>query len=155
MSDFKFTLNEQEYQAVMRKLGELSSVEQRAVIRGALKDSGTILINAGKASYLTRNKKKTGNLYKSFTSQFKKKNTGILIGFKRGAGLGNHAHLIDRGTTDRYTKRGYYRGKISGNDRGKTGATYFWTDVVQAKGNEAMDRIMDAVYDAVNQIKGN
>ena len=155
MGQFKFTLNEQEYQAVMRKLGQLSNVEQQGVIRSALKQSGNILINAGKSSYLARNKKKTGNLFRSFTSQYKKKNTGILIGFKRGPGMGNHAHLIDRGTTERYTKRGYYRGKIASTGGGKTGATYFWTDVVETKGNEAMDRIMEAVFDAVNQIKGN
>lgn len=155
MGQFKFTLNEQEYQAVVRKLGELSNVEQKGVIRSALKQSGNILINAGKSSFLAKNKKKTGNLYRSFTSQYKKKNTGILIGFRRGKGLGNHAHLIDYGTVDRYTKKGYFRGRIAGTDHGKTGATYFWSDVVEAKGNEAMERIMEAVFDAVNQIKGN
>jgi len=155
MGQFKFTLNEQEYQAVVRKLGELSNVEQKGVIRSALKQSGNILINAGKSSFLAKNKKKTGNLYRSFTSQYKKKNSGILIGFRRGKGLGNHAHLIDYGTVDRYTKKGYFRGRIAGTDHGKTGATYFWSDVVQAKGNEAMERIMEAVFDAVNQIKGN
>lgn len=153
MSGFKFTLNEAEYQAVMRKLGELSEVEKRPVIKASMKQAGSVLINAGKSSFLSRNKKKSGNLYKSFTSKFKKKNTGILIGFRRGKDLGNHAHLIDRGTKDRYTKTGEYRGKIAGTERGKTGATYFWSDVVQAKGNEAMERIMEAVFDAVEQIK--
>lgn len=155
MGQFKFTLNEQEYQAVVRKLGELSNVEQKGVIRSALKQSGNILINAGKSSFLAKNKKKTGNLYRSFTSQYKKKNSGILIGFRRGKGLGNHAHLINYPTKERWTKKGYYRGKIAGTERGKTGATYFWSDVVQVKGNEAMERIMEAVFDAVNQIKNN
>lgn len=155
MGQFKFTLNEQEYQAVMRKLGQLSNVEQKGVIRSALKESGNILINAGKASYLAKNKKKTGNLFRSFTSQYKKKNTGILIGFKRGPGMGNHAHLINYPTQERYTKRGYYRGKIAGTERGKTGATYFWSDVVQVKGGQAMEHLMQAVFDAVNQIKNN
>ena len=160
MGQFKFTLNEQEYQAVVRKLGELSNVEQKGVIRSALKQSGNILINAGKSSFLAKNKKKTGNLYRSFTSQYKKKNTGILIGFRRGKGLGNHAHLINYPTKERWTKKGYYRGRIYESGPGKngytkTGATYFWSDVVEAKGNEAMERIMEAVFDAVNQIKNN
>ena len=153
MSDFKFSLNEHEYQAVIRKLSELSDAEKKPVIRKAMSQSGKILIAAGKSSFLARNKKKTGNLYKSFTSKFKKKNTGILIGFRRGKGLGNHSHLIDRGTVDRWTKRGYFRGRIAGTDNGKTGATYFWSDVVRIKGQEAMDRIMDAVYEAVDNIK--
>lgn len=153
MSDFKFSLNEQEYQAVIRKLGELSEAEKKPVIRQALSQSGKILIQAGKSSFLARNKKKTGNLYKSFTSKYKRKNTGILVGFRRGKGLGNHSHLIDRGTVDRYTKKGYFRGRIEGTEHGKTGKTYFWTDVVQLKGDEAMQNIMDAVYDAVDEIK--
>lgn len=155
MSDFKFSLNEKEYRYVMNKLSELSKAEQKPIIKSALRDSGNILITAGKSSFLARNKKKTGNLYRSFTSQLKKKNTGILIGFKRGVGMGNHSHLIDRGTVDRYTKKGYFRGRIAGSDRGKTGATYFWTDVVKVRGQEAMDNIMMAVYDAVEKIKNN
>lgn len=158
MSDFKFSLNEQEYQAVMRKLGELADAEKKPVIKKAMSQSGRILITAGKSSFLAKNKKKTGNLYKSFTSKFKRKNTGILIGFRRGKGLGNHAHLINYPTKERWTKKGYYRGRINESGQGKngyikTGATYFWSDVVQAKGQEAMERIMDAVYDAVEQIK--
>ena len=152
-SDFKFSLNEAEYKAVIRKLEELADVDKKPVLRKAYKSGGQILITAGKTSFLSKNKKKTGNLYKSFTSKMKKKNGGILIGFRRGKGLGNHAHLIDRGTVDRYTKRGYYRGKIEDTTGGKTGKTFFWTEVVQAKGEEAMERIMDAVFDAVEEIK--
>lgn len=154
MGQFKFSLNEAEYQAVMRKLSELSKVEQKGIIKSAMKQAGNILITAGKASFLERNKKKTGNLYRSFTSQYKKKNSGILIGFRRGKGLGNHAHLINYPTKERYTKKGYYRGRIAGTENGKTGATYFWSDVVQVKGNQAMDNLMQAVFDAVNEIKG-
>lgn len=153
MGQFKFSLNEAEYQAVMRKLGELSKVEQKPVLKKAYKSGGQILITAGKTSFLEKNKKKTGNLYRSFTSQYKKKNSGILIGFRRGKGLGNHAHLIDKGTVDRYTKKGYFRGRIDGTEHGKTGKTFFWSDVVQLRGQEAMDRIMQAVYDAVEDIK--
>lgn len=159
MSDFKFSLDEAQYRAIMRKLDELADVEKKPVLRKAYKQGGQILIQAGKSSFLSKNKKVTGNLYRSFTSKYKKKNSGILIGFRRGKGLGNHAHLINYPTQERYTKKGYYRGRIyeAGPGRNgymKTGATYFWSDVVQIKGQEAMDRIMDAVYDAVDEIKG-
>lgn len=165
MGQFKFTLNEEEYQMVMRKLGQLSTADQRAVIKTAMRQSGNILIQAGKSSFLAHNKKKTGNLYRSFTSKFKKKNSGILVGFRRGIGLGNHAHLIDKGTTHRWTLKPYidklgrsypagiYRGRINEPTNGKTGKTFFWSDVVEAKGQDAMNRIMDAVYDAVEEIK--
>lgn len=158
MGNFKFTLNEAEYAAVMRKLEQLSDVEHRTVIRSAMKQAGQVLISAGKSSFLSRNKKKTGNLYRSFTSQFKKKNTGTLVGFRRGKGLGNHAHLINYGTKDRWTNKGYYRGRIDAPGPGangyiKTGKTFFWSDVVQTKGQDALDRLMEAVFDAVDEIK--
>ena len=165
MSDFKFTLNETEYQAVIRKLGELAEVDKKPVLKQAYKEGGQILITAGKASFLSKNKKKTGNLYKSFTSKMKKKNGGILIGFRRGKDLGNHAHLIDRGTVDRFTYKPYtdklgrnypagiYRGKIDDKTGGKTGKTFFWTEVVETRGEEALGRIMEAIFVAVEEIK--
>lgn len=153
MSGFKFTVSENEYRAVLRKLEELADVDKKPVLKKAYKQGGQVLITAGKSSFLEKNKKKTGNLYRSFTSKMKKKNGGILIGFRRGIGLGNHAHLIDRGTVDRYTKRGYYRGKIDDTTNGKTGKTFFWSEVVQMKGEDAMNRIVNAVYDAIEEIK--
>lgn len=153
MSDFKFTVSEADYRALMRSLEELADIKKKPIIRQAYKSGGQILISAGKASFLSRNKKKTGNLYNSFTSKMKKKNSGILIGFRRGKGLGNHAHLIDRGTVDRYTKKGYYRGRIDGTNAGKTGKTLFWTSVVESRGQEAMNRIVSAIYDAIDEIK--
>ena len=153
MSGFKFSISEAEYQAVIRKLEELADVNKKPVLKQAYKQGGQIMITAGKSSFLEKNKKKTGNLYKSFTSKMKKKNSGILIGFRRGKGLGNHAHLIDKGTTHRFTQKGYYRGKIDDTTNGKTGKTYFWSKVVDAKGQDAMNMIIDAVYDAIEQIK--
>lgn len=156
--DFKFTVNEADYRALMLKMQELADVNKAPVIKQAYRQGSQILIAAGKSSFLSNNKKKSGNLYRSFTNSFKKKNSGVLVGFKRGKNAGNHAHLIDKGTTDRYTKKGYYRGKIDhagagSRGREKTGATYFWSYVVQAKGQEAMNRIVDAIYDAINEIK--
>lgn len=168
--DFKFTVNEADYRALMLKMQELADVNKAPVIKQAYRQGSQILIAAGKSSFLSNNKKKSGNLYRSFTNSFKKKNSGVLVGFKRGKNAGNHAHLIDKGTTHRYTKKAYvdklgrhypaglYRGKIDhagagSRGREKTGATYFWSYVVQAKGQEAMNRIVDAIYDAINEIK--
>lgn len=157
-NNFKFTVNEADYRALMLKMQELGDINKTPVIKQAYRQGSKILITAGKSSFLSNNKKKTGNLYRSFTNSFKKKNSGVLVGFKRGKNAGNHAHLIDKGTTDRYTKKKLYRGKIDragagSRGREKTGATYFWSYIVQAKGQEAMNRIVDAIYDAINEIK--
>lgn len=159
MSDFsfKFSVKESDYIRIQQGLSKLSDIEKNYIVTRGLKGGGEVLLVAGKASFLEKNKKKTGNLYRSFTTNFKKKKTGILVGFKRGKGLGNHAHLIDRGTTHRFTKKGYYRGKIDSagigsGGRMKVGKTYFWSSVVQSRGNEAMRRITDAIYRAIEAI---
>lgn len=160
--DFKFSVSEADYVRIQRALEEMSEIEKDAVVKSGLKQGGDILLVAGKASFLEKNKKKTGNLYRAFTKNLKtkKKNTsGILVGFKRGKGKGNHSHLIDKGTTHRFTKKGYYRGKIDSagigsRGRQKTGKTYFWSSVANAKGQEAMDRVTKAIYRAIEAITG-
>lgn len=157
MSGFKFTVSEADYMRIMRRLEELEEIQKAPVLKRAFKQGGEILLIAGKSSFLSKNKKKTGNLYRSFTTKFKKKNSGVLVGFRRGIGLGNHAHLIDKGTTHRFTKKGYYRGKIDGDGIGsrgrkKTGKTYFWSSVVDARGQEAMNRIIQAIYNSIDAI---
>lgn len=159
MSDFsfKFSVKESDYIRIQQGLSKLSDIEKNYIVTRGLKGGGEVLLVAGKASFLEKNKKVSGNLYRSFTTNFKKKRTGILVGFKRGKGLGNHAHLINYPTTHRFTKKGYYRGKIDqagigSRGRQKTGATYFWSSVVQSRGNEAMRRITDAIYRAIEAI---
>ena len=160
--DFRFSVSEADYIRIQRALEEMSDIERNVAVKSGFKQGGDILLVAGKASFLAKNKKKTGNLYRAFTKSLKtkKKNTsGILVGFKRGKGKGNHAHLIDKGTTHRFTKKGYYRGKIDtsgigSRGRQKTGKTYFWSSVVHAKGQEAMDRVTKAIYRAIEAITG-
>jgi hypothetical protein len=154
--DFVFSIKESDYARITSALAKLSEIESSVVIKQGLKRGSALLLSAGKASFLARNKKKTGNLYRSFTDSFKKKKkslTGIFVGFKRGAGKGNHSHLIDRGTTHRYTKSGAYRGKIDEAGGGKTGKTHFWTDTANSKGSTAMQSVVNAIYRYLDAIK--
>lgn len=160
--DFKFSVSEADYIRIQRALEEMSEIERNVVVKGGFKQGGDILLVAGKASFLEKNKKKSGNLYRAFTKNLKtkKKNTsGILVGFKRGKGKGNHAHLINYPTNHRFTKKGYYRGKIDksgigSRGRQKTGATYFWSSVVEAQGSKAMEKVTQAIYRAIEAING-
>ena len=173
-NDFKFTVNEADYIRIQRALEEMSEIEKNVVVKRSFNQGGDILLIAGKASFLARNKKKTGNLYRSFTKNLKtkKKNTsGILVGFKRGIGKGNHSHLINYPTNHRFTQKAYvdklgrhypaglYRGKIDtagvgSRGRQKTGATYFWSSVVEAQGSKAMEKVTQAIYRAIEAING-
>lgn len=160
--NFKFTVKESDYIRITRALQEMSDIEQHTILKRSYKQGSAMLLVAGKASFLAHNKKHKGNLYRSFTDKLKtkKKNIGgVLVGFKRGKGKGNHSHLINYPTTHRFTKKGYYRGKIDqagigSRGRKKTGATYFWSKVVESKGPEAMKKISDAIYRAIEAIRG-
>lgn len=158
--NFKFTVKESDYIRITRALQEMSDIEQHAILKRSYKQGSAMLLVAGKASFLAHNKKHKGNLYRSFTDKLKtkKKNIGgVLVGFKRGKGKGNHSHLINYPTTHRFTKKGYYRGKIDqagigSRGRMKTGATYFWSKVAEQKGPEAMNNIAQAIYRAIEAI---
>ena len=160
--DFVFEVNEAQYARLERALENLSEIEQSTVIKQGLKQGSTMLLTAGKTSFLSKNKKKTGNLFRAFTDKLNKKKKGIVgtyVGFRRGKNKGNHSHLIDKGTTHRFTKKGYYRGKIdqagAGKRKGytKTGKTFFWSSVVEQRGDDAMKRVTDAIFRALNAIK--
>lgn len=158
--DFVFEVSEADYARIITALDKLSDVEKSTVIKQGLKQGSTMLLTAGKTSFLSKNKKHKGNLYRSFTDKLNKKKkgiTGIFVGFRRGKGKGNHSHLIDKGTTHRFSKKGY-RGKIDqagvgSRGRKKTGKTFFWSNTVDTKGGTAMQRVIDAVYRYLNAIK--
>ena len=159
--DFVFSVSKSDYEKINAALKKMGNIAKSNVLRQSFKQGSTLLITSGKSSFLSKNKKKTGNLYKSFTDKINKKKKsgviGIYVGFRRGKGKGNHSHLIDRGTTDRYTQKGYYRGKIDAagvgsRGRMKTGKTYFWTNTVEDKGTDAMEKVTNAIYTYLNGI---
>ena len=160
--DFVFSVNETDYARIQRAFDEMADIEKNYIVQRSFKQGDQILLAAGKASFLSKNKKVTGNLFRSFTDKLKKRKknlTGSYVGFKRGKGLGNHSHLIDSGTTHRFTKQGYYRGKIDqagigSRGRKKTGKTYFWRSVAEAKGPEAMKLVTNAIFRAIEAIRG-
>lgn len=171
--DFVFEVKESDYVKITSALEKLSDIEQSTILKQGFKQGSNMLLVTGKASFLAKNKKKTGNLYRAFTDKLNKKKKGIVgtyVGFKRGKGKGNHSHLIDKGTTHRYTQKAYvdklgrkypkgmYRGKIDqagvgSRGRQKTGKTFFWSSVVEQRGDDAMKRVTDAIYRYLNAIK--
>ena len=141
-------LSKSDVAAVNRWLSELDKVDQSNTVQYALKQGALVIQNAGKANLAVRNKTHTGNLKKSFSIKVVKKKAYALSGFKRPAGA--HAHLIDRGTDKRYTKKGAYRGSVSkGNPNS---GSLFWTQAVTANGGRALNTLMNAIYDALEEI---
>ena len=154
-SDFSLVLDEKDYQKVMQKLVGLSEVEQQQVITSALKEGATLLNQVGKqqlVATILHPETSKGRLYKSMQVKVMKakkdKDAVGYAGFKRSTkkekGGGNAAHLVDRGTVDRYTKKGYYRGKVKGS--------LFWTSTVQSQGDKALEILMEGIDKALNNI---
>lgn len=153
--NFTITLNERDYQALQKKFTQAAKIDKNHTIKSALDEGISYIKNAGASNLASRNKVVTGNLKRSLSKRVKK--TAAYAGFKRAtAGKkdgGNHAHLIDRGTVKRYTRKGYYRGSIS-RGRPNTG-TSFWTDAVETEGPRAERTLMDGVYETISKIMNN
>lgn len=120
----------------------------------ALRQGARYLIRKGRLRLRQRmksgSKGVTGNLLRSFKFTIKKKNKGVLAGFKGGSGGGNHSWLIDKGTKDRYTKKGYFRGRV----HRKTGiGNKFWTDTRNSETNGAMRIVLVKLQETINNIK--
>lgn len=149
--DFTFELSEKDYQALQKILTGISNVDQRKAILGALKEGAKAIARVGKKNLKSKNKKKTGNLLGSINTKAVRKIVSAYAGFKRsGVKKGNHAHLVDRGTAKRWTKKGAYRGSVS-KASPYTG-TKFWTIAVQSEGPNAMRRVTDVIYNELTKI---
>lgn len=138
---------------IQEKLKELSkTTETRKEVKEGLKEAGKFLIKKGKerlkARLIMPRKERTGNLLKSFKHRIKKKNAGVLVGFKKGkAGKvsGNHSWLVSEGTSPRKTSKGYNRGWVRPNK--------FWSDTRDQDSPKAMDIIIDHIEQAIESIK--
>lgn len=139
-------INKDEVEYLIRNLTDF---EKDKALKGGLKSAGNVFMSGGKNRLRRRMKKSggvTGNLLRSFTVRVKKSKPGVLIGFKQGKEGGSHAHLIDRGTNQRYwkTRKGKYTGRVT--------ATRFWSDTEEQDYPKAMDKLYLGIEKAVNRI---
>lgn len=136
-------LNLESVKDAIQELGD--SITQHKVVDAALKKAAQYLMNKGRLKLRQRMKKRkgvTGNLLKSFSYRIKKRKFGALIGFRE---KGRHAHLVSQGTRKRYTKKGQYRGFVTGNR--------FWEDTREKETPRAMVIILNQIKASINNIK--
>lgn len=143
------------YQKFLNIVNSMAEVEKRPAIKSALTTGIKVIMDTGKSNLKNRNGVKTGNLKKSFTRKVVTKKLTAYAGFKRSAPGkrvqgANHSYLVDRGTTKRYTSKGYYRGSVSKS--APNNGSMFWTDAVQSQGPAAMNKLMDAIYYSLDKI---
>lgn len=136
---------------VVSAVNQLKDIDKDKAVRKGLGDAGRILATGGKRRLRSRMISGptgvTGNLLRSFQVRVKKNKPGVLIGFKRGVNGGNHVHLVDRGTNERYWKtRGRkYVGQVKANR--------FWSDTETQDYPHAIDKLYEGVERAVNRIQ--
>lgn len=147
-SGMTIELDEKDYQRLRLLLSNLSETDQGKIVQAALKSGMQTIINTGKQNLAARNQSVSGNLKRSFGIVINKKGGYALGGFKRPKGA--HAHLVDRGTDKRWTRKGAYRGSVSKGTPNK--GSKFYTDAVDSQGPQALDRLMDAIYQEMDKI---
>ena len=160
--DFIFDFDKEQLQKLIDATGELSQVDGSQAIMNSLSQGMGIIISKGKSNLASSNNTKSGNLSRSFNRKRVKKWMSVYGGFKKGPGGGNHSHLVDRGTDERWTKKGYtdklgrtyraglYRGSVS-KGRPNTGSM-FWTKAVKTEAPKAIQKTMDVIYKEVEKI---
>lgn len=137
---------------ILKELEALGNVQKEKEVSLGLRKAGSYLISKGKQKLKSRlhkdnyhKKRQTGNLLKSFSQTVKRGNRGVIVGFRYGESGGNHAHLIDQGTSERVKANGGRTGKVIGNT--------FWTDTKSQDSPSAQMKIMEGIQNAVDKLK--
>lgn len=159
MADFTLQFDNSD-QAKMEKIfAQLEAFDTNHTVRKGFQDAGNNIRNTGE-HYVTKHiigaYRKKGNgprkgkwgkhreayeVAQTLFAKYSSKKNGMWerIGFssKMYDGLGKLAHIFDRGTKERYTKKGYYRGHIFRGlppSRGALG----WVHTVETEGPKEM-----------------
>lgn len=131
---------------VNSQLNQLSDIERNAVINKGLSDGAGIIRRETNKNMRNRVKKRDGNLFSSLSKLKRRKSKmrgpAYYVGFKRPKGAA--AHLIDKGTAYRWTKKGYFRGKVT--------PRLFHTQSVERKGEEALRVVEESIKISINRI---
>lgn len=132
-------------------VSDLQNVDRNRALRYGLLQGAKVIERAGRRNLMLRNDEHTGNLMQSLRAKLARGSLSAYAGFERSykldleKGVGNHAHLVDRGTDKRYTKKGYYRGIMP--------ASYFWTDTKAQSASGVNRVILSSVERMVERLK--
>lgn len=148
---FTFTMDKARYNALVEKMKRLQDFDKKDTISKGLREAVKPVIAQGKSNLASSHKVKTGKLRASQggTRTYRGK-AKIKAGFKQPGGA--VAHLLDRGTKKRYTKKGYYRGSISAG--APKHGSFFWTNAVESRAAEALNILADFINEEIIKLLG-
>lgn len=135
---------------VIDAVSDLSCIEKDKSIKSGLAAAGNVFKAAGIRNINRRignstqktKKRAPGNLKRSVTGRVKKRKPGVLVGFANP--LGNHSHLVNSGSRQRFTKKGKNSGVMPANE--------FWYDAVDQNKGKAIDELHKGIERAVMRI---
>lgn len=144
--DLTVTMDTRSMLRLEAQLARLTEFEKQETVARGVREATAIIKKEGKKNLSnTYIKEKSGKFKKSFSNRVDKKKLKGYSGFIRRKGYhGQLAHLLDRGTADRYTKKGAYRGKMR--------YTGFWTKAVESKGNEALMTMAESIQKTIKRL---
>lgn len=139
----------------------LRNIDKTPEVRRAFNDAMTPLVKQGKANIAARNTEGIGNLKRSITKKaYPSKLYAIAGGQRKGTYKGNHLHLVDLGTKQRFKKNGrstgkMYAGKSSTRWGGKQyvphGQPRAWTDAFNVTKYSILKKLLDSLDKAVRK----
>ena len=135
-------------QTVEYLVRELPRLDQDKAIKKGFQEAAQVYRREAKQNMLSLGRN-TGNLWGSLTTQMRSMRSGVpaVVGFKRDAG--NHAHLLDLGTDERWTEERLWKGT---RYRGRGPATLFFTRAREEGEPEAKEALIRGVQRAVERI---
>lgn len=136
--------------------GLSNDIDKDAAVKSGLSRGGEIIKQGGLARLRISMKDpqgKTGNLERSMYVRVKKSKPGVLIGFTRGIRGGNHAHLVNDGTSMRWQKSKNRKKRYAGGSSGAAKGNYFWTRTKDQDMKMASNEVQLGIYRFVESLK--
>ena len=127
---------------VMHQLSALEDVDKAVAIQAGLTKGVDYINRYVKRATKTQFKVRKGNLSTSVMRKYIKKRVAAYGAFSRPKGA--VAHLLEYGTKERFTKSKAPRGRVK--------PSYFKTNIVETKGNSAMNIAADAISAEIYRI---
>ena len=142
MADMTFTLDPKDLRKLNERLNQLGDIVKDGIVQRGLRDAANIILNETKSSIQRHGYIRTGRLLSSAAIKTRKKDGKVYVGFRRPAGAS--AHLLDKGTVARHTRKGANRGRIV--------ASNFHTNAVMSKKDEAMQVLYRSIQDSLDRM---
>ena len=147
--DLTVTMDTRSMLRLEAQLARLTEFEKQETVARGVREATAIIKKQGQENlsqtYVKIKEDGSGFNKHTFVNRADKKKLKGYSGFIRRKGYhGQLAHLIDRGTADRYTKKRAYRGRMR--------YTGFWTKAVESKGNEALMTMAESIQKTIKRL---